>query len=153
MPCILSAAEIAVTQSTFTVTTEAKDQLDDNFANARVDDKDWTTWTRTCEGVAECVEETKRLPRSVVETESVSGTDALEPVTLREAFLAEWCNYQRLLREDQKLPASACSLLENIPGWEWSALRTSHYNLKQSVLPSSLVLAVGPFNVLPDAEL
>jgi hypothetical protein len=136
-----------------TVTTEAKDQLDDNFANARVDDKDWTTWTRTCEGVAEFVEETKRLPRSVVENESVSGTDALEPVTLREAFLAEWCNYQRLLREDQKLPASACSLLENIPGWEWSALRTSHYNLKQSVLPSSLVLAVGPFNVLPDAEL
>ena len=136
-----------------TVTSEAADQLDDNFANARIDAKDWATWTKTCEGVAEFVAETRRLPRSVVENESVKGADDLAAVTLREAFLAEWCNHQRLQKEEQQLPASACAMLENISGWEWSALRTSHYNLKQSVLPSSLVLAAGPFNVLPDPEL
>ena len=47
------------------------------------------------------------------------------------------------LQEERQLPASASAMLENLPGWEWSALRTSHYNLKQSVLPSSLVLAAG----------
>ena len=79
------------------VTSEASDQLDDNFANARVDAKDWETWTKTCEGVAQFVAETRRLPRSVVENESVTvGADGMEAVTLREAFLAEWCNYQRL---------------------------------------------------------
>jgi len=138
------------------VTTDANDQLDDNFANARVDHKDWVVWTRIREGVVEFVEQTNRLPRSVVENESIHRTHQPtggDELTLREAFLAEWCNYQRLLREDRKLPATACGLLESIPGWEWAALRTSHYNLKQSVRPSSLVLAAGPFNVLPDPEL
>lgn len=135
------------------VTAEAKDQMDDNFANARIDHTDWTTWTRIREGVVEFIKQTKRLPRSVVEHESVTTDTSGHAVTLREAFLAEWCNYQRLMREDQKLPETACGLLENIPGWEWCALRTSHYNLKQSVRPSSIVLAAGPFNVLPDAEL
>ena len=134
------------------VTTDAKDQMDDNFANARVDHKDWATWTRIREGVVEFVEQTNHFPRSVVENESISETGD-NAVTLREAFLAEWCNYQRLMREDRKLPATACGLLESIPGWEWSALRTTHYNLKQSMRPSSLVLAAGPFNVLPDPEL
>ena len=135
------------------VTAEPVESLDDNFANARISAQDWEAWSKTCAGVAEFVGQSRRLPRSVVEAESAKGSEACEPVTAREAWLAEWCTYQRLQHEQQKLPPKAVEMLEALTGWEWSALRTSHYHIKKSVLPSNLVLAAGPFAVLPDPEL
>lgn len=70
-----------------------------------------------------------------------------------EAWLAEWCNFQRVRWQQGQLSTQASTLLGNLPAWEWVSIRTAYYKIKKSILASAITMAVGPFVILADSEL
>ena len=135
-----------------TATDDALEELDGALANARIGDTDWEAWHAIYTGVTEFVAQSRRLP-CAPETPLGGTGPSSNPAVNREAWLAEWCNYQCVLKRAGELTEEATKLLSKLPGWEWEPLRTSYYRIKQSILPSRIAIAAGPFNVYADPVL
>jgi hypothetical protein len=145
-----------------TATDHPAEVLHEVLANARVDDGDesWDVWQSILERVSRFLAEYKRLPRADDWVQGSAGSarrtavrGAAVVTAQMEAWLAEWCNHQKVRWGRGELSEHAIERLESLPGWEWESMRTSYFKIKKPVAASAIVLAVGPFVVLPDPHL